>query len=80
MKTEYEFINFVKVEDKPKTSVWICSNTRSAKPLGFVKWYAAWRRYCYFPSCPAAYSPGCLCDIREFLAQLNTGHHLSVKR
>jgi len=80
MKTAYEYIHFVKVGEKPKTSVWNCCNTRSAMLLGVVKWHATWRQYCYFPAAWATvYSAGCLWDIREFIAQINAAHQLGVK-
>lgn len=71
MKTQYQHINFVKVADKPKTTVWSCRNTGSGDELGVVQWYPAWRQYCYFPSQPAVYSVGCLADINDFINQLS---------
>lgn len=70
LKTRYQFIHFVKIEQKPKTSVWHCRNNRSGNELGIVKWYGPWRQYCYFPTTPAVYSAGCLNDIQEFIKQL----------
>lgn len=70
MKTAYKYIRFEKIADKPKTSVWSCCNARSNAELGQVRWYPAWRQYCYFPTCPAIYSTGCLEDINNFIGQL----------
>ena len=70
LKTEYIFIYFEKIEDKPKTSVWECRNNKSHGVLGIIKWYSGWRQYCYFPSCQAVYSGGCLRDIEDFLKRL----------
>jgi hypothetical protein len=42
MKTIYQYIHFVKIADKPKTSVWSCRNTRCGAELGIVEWYPAW--------------------------------------
>ena len=70
MKLQFQFINFVEVEQKPKTKVWSCRNNRSGDELGVVKWFPGWRQYCYFPSCQAVYSKGCLDDIAEFMGQL----------
>lgn len=70
MKTDYEFIHFVQVAQKPKTAVFDCLNNRSSDKLGEVKWYPAWRQYCYFPAVQAVYSAGCLRDIQEFLNNL----------
>jgi hypothetical protein len=71
MKTQYQYIHFVKVADKPKTSVWSCRNTHRGDELGEVHWYPAWRQYCYFPTQPAIYSIGCLADIEDFIRHLS---------
>jgi hypothetical protein len=67
MKTRYQYIHFVQTTN-PK--VWICENNKSGEELGQVQWYQPWRQFCYFPSCPAVYSVGCLSDINDFIAQL----------
>ena len=66
----YEYIHFVQVEQKPKTSVWSCRNNKSGAEPGQVKWHGPWRRYCYFPTCPAVYSAGCLGNITSFIGWL----------
>lgn len=70
MKTDYEYIHFVKIEDKPKTSVWSCRNTHHGEELGQILWFAKWRQYCYVPSTQAWYSIGCLRDIASFIEEL----------
>ena len=70
MKTKYKFIHFVKIADKPKTSVWRCHNNRSNKELGRIAWHPAWRQYVYEPACQAVYSVGCFEDINDFIKQL----------
>ena len=81
MRLQYEHIHFVKIADKPKTSVWSCRNNRSgivigtrqtgATELGIVRWYGPWRQYCYFATNGlAVYSESCLKDICSFLAEL----------
>lgn len=72
MKAEYQYIHFVKIEDKRKTSVWSCRNTKSDFELGIIKWHPGWRQYCYFPAGPAVYSAGCLADIQDFIGQLKS--------
>lgn len=34
--------------------------------LGQIRWYAPWRRYCFFPSAGTIWSPGCLEDVKTF--------------
>jgi hypothetical protein len=70
MKTDYKYIQFELIEQKPKTSVWVCKNIRANQELGQVKWYPAWRSYCYFPTVQAVYNDGCLKDIVDFIKQL----------
>ena len=69
MKTEYQYIHFIKLADKPKTSVWSCRNTKSDFELGTIQWYLAWRQYCFFPT-NAVFNAGCLADIQDFIGQL----------
>jgi hypothetical protein len=52
------------------TERWSCRNRRSGAELGVVKWYAPWRRYCYFPTAQAVYSAGCLRDVADFIDRL----------
>jgi len=71
VKTEYQYIHFVKVADKAKTSVWSCRNNRSGAELGRISWYGPWRQYCYEPTAQAVYSDSCLIGIAAFLGDLN---------
>jgi hypothetical protein len=71
---EYKYIHFAEIHNTGKTSVWSCRNNKSGEELGQVKWHGPWRRYCYFPSCPAVYSTGCLKDIEDFI------EHIAGKR
>jgi len=71
MKTIYQYITFLERESTGKTSKWACRNKKSEAVLGEIKWYGAWRQYCYFPTIQAVYSAGCLNDISDFIEQLN---------
>lgn len=86
MKTEYEYISFNEVDNPgKKTSVWCCLNKRSETVLGYIRWYSAWRQYCYFPALATLYSQGCLKDIIDFINQLmeerkkNKDEHGNIK-
>jgi len=68
---KYKYINFELIEQKPKTGVCKCCNNKSNIELGIIKWYSPWRQYCYFPTCPAIYSKGCLDDINDFINQIS---------
>ena len=70
MKTQYQYIYFTKVEDKPKTSVWYCVGQNNNDLLGIVKWYRPWRQYCFFPEPNTVFNVGCHKDIDDFIGQL----------
>lgn len=71
MKTEYQYIRFEKVAEKPKTAVYACLNIHSGDELGEVKWYGPWRQYCFFPAVLlAVFNVSCLQDICHFIKQL----------
>lgn len=72
MKTEFQYIHFVKVAEKPKTSVWSCRNNRSNVELGYVKWYGPWRQYCFMPNAAelTVFNVACLQDIQDFIRSL----------
>ncbi len=69
IKTDYKYIHF-----RRQQSVYVCYECKTNKDnnvLGFVKFYSAWRQYCFFPTSQAVYSSGCLKDIGSFLEDLN---------
>lgn len=68
--TSYKYIYFKLTEKKTKTNVYECRNNASDDLLGIIKWYPGWRQYCYFPTCAAVYSKGCLDDIRDFIDKI----------
>jgi hypothetical protein len=50
-----------------KTEVWVIRNSNSGGRLGTIKWYGAWRQYCFFPEADCVFNNGCLKDIIEFI-------------
>lgn len=74
MQTNFEYISFKEVaypsNTKRKTSHWICRANRSGIKLGEVRWYPAWRQYCFFVAPNSVFSLGCLTDIQKFIAEL----------
>lgn len=69
-QVEYKYISFVESITNKNKQVWQCVNNSSKEELGLVKWYATWRRYCYFPTVQAVYSDDCLDDISHFIKQI----------
>lgn len=70
----YKYLTFRIKEQRLKTNVYSCLNNNSRVELGVVKWYGAWRQYCYFPLVEAVYNQACLNDIATFLEKVNKEH------
>jgi hypothetical protein len=63
-------MEFELVEEKPRTKVFAVMNKKNEFRLGIIKWYGAWRQYCFFPSEQTVFSVGCMTDINNFIAEL----------
>ena len=58
-----------------KTSRWSIHNNRSQAFLGEIKWYSAWRQYCFFTTSDAVFNDSCMRDILDFIAQLSAARN-----
>ena len=67
LEKEYEYFHTMWYESKPKTAVFLILTNSRHEVLGFVKWYAPWRQYCFFPDKDTIYSRGCMREINEFI-------------
>jgi hypothetical protein len=78
---EDEWLQFVVKENKPKTVVFSVRSKCSQIELGEVKWYPAWRHYCFFPTTEmeTVHSDRCLISIGEFIEGLNERHEEGSK-
>jgi hypothetical protein len=56
-----------------RTRRFTVSSARGAV-LGEIKWYGAWRQYCFWPAPRTIFNKGCLTDLHGWLTQL-TGEH-----
>jgi hypothetical protein len=68
-----DFISFEEVVPTPgrKTSVVSICNRRSGDELGQIRWFGAWRQYCFYPSGGTIFNPTCLARITdEILAMM----------
>jgi len=72
--THYQYIEFVLIEQKPKTLVYAILNIKSGDKIGTVKWYANWRQYVFFPVDQCIFSIGCLADIIDFTKKVQDNH------
>jgi hypothetical protein len=75
MKTEYKYIRFMCLGDTGKTSRWSIHNIRTQAFLGEIKWYSAWRQYCFFTTMDSVFNDSCMLDILDFIKQLSAAHN-----
>jgi len=66
---DYEYIMMEKLVSPGKTGIWLVLNKSSQTKLGIIKWYGAWRQYCFYPEVEyqTIFSKGCLEDINSFI-------------
>jgi hypothetical protein len=65
-----EYMEFFKAGNTGKTEVYDVLSKSSGAILGHIKWYGAWRQYCFFPSPHCVFNNGCLGDIIGFVKDL----------
>ena len=63
------FLKFTEIKDTGKTKVFDVSNLQGDS-LGRIGWFAAWRRYTYWPVCTTVYDASCLKEITVFINNL----------
>lgn len=66
----YKYIYFRREPSRTKAQVWACFSARQGAELGCVKWYSAWRQYCFFPNAATLFSKHCMHDIGVFIDHL----------
>ena len=72
METKYlRFMNYP--DPSRKTELWEIYSKSNDALLGEIKWYGAWRQYCFFPL-NALFNSTCLDDIKKYLDKLNEEH------
>jgi len=57
-------------DPKRKTKVFAIASKLSGACLGYIKWYAPWRQYCFFPGLNTVFSNSCLQCLLEFVKDL----------
>jgi len=71
LRSKYLEFRLVPVDNGPaKTDIWEVLNKNSEVRLGQIRWYGAWRQYCYFPRRETVMSSECLDDITTFIKNL----------
>ncbi len=55
-----------------KTSIYHINSFRSQDEIGQIKWYGAWKKYCFFPNGDTVWDEKCLCSVYDWLLEVNT--------
>lgn len=71
-----EYMEFFKAgyTETGKTEVYDVLSKSSGAVLGHIKWYGAWRQYCFFPSPNCVFNMGCLNQINEHIKVMMFEH------
>ena len=62
-----KYLEFEQFKSNTKTKVFKVNSKRHGYCLGLIKWYPAWRQYCFFPLSETVFNNTCLLDIVEFI-------------
>jgi hypothetical protein len=60
-----------KDNEKRKTPIYTIHENNTCGTLGWIKWYPAWRGFCFFATVNTVFDAGCLQQIREWIEELN---------
>jgi len=66
---ETEYLVFREFETEGKTNRYYVLS-KSQHILGTIKWYGAWRQYCFYPQGTTIFNRTCLNDISKFVGEL----------
>lgn len=67
----YILFTLAPADPKKITKTWtVAAKNSLGFTLGVVKWWSAWRRYCFFPNADTVYDADCLWDIADFCAHM----------
>jgi hypothetical protein len=69
-----DFKYFVIDEHGPKpgckTPRYLVRNKSQDAILGIIKWYGAWRQFCFFPQPETVWSTGCLAGLQQAMGSI----------
>lgn len=57
-----------------KTRRFAAISRQNRRQLGFVKWYAQWRQYTFFPFAATVFDKKCLRELAEFCEDRTNAH------
>lgn len=71
IKLEYrmmnQYINIIQTRENPKTNIYTVYNKQYETTLGIIKWYSAWRQYCFYPWTNSIFNKDCMRFIADFM-------------
>lgn len=67
---ESKYLRFDRVGWTGKTDVWNVLSKSEGTVLGQIKWFGAWRQYCFYPSPNTVFNPQCMRDICQVISGL----------
>lgn len=56
---------------KRKTPIYHIISKHSNTEIGQVKWYGAWRKFCFFPEKGTIWDNKCIKDLLDFICNVN---------
>lgn len=64
--------NYFRIEKKilPNRKTPIYEIINGNIKIGEVKWYGAWRKYCFFPTSDTVWDGKCLNELNDFLSNI----------
>ena len=68
---ESKYIEIIFREKPAKTRIYEVVSKNHGMGLGLIKWYGAWRQYCFFPYEGTIFNKECLNFIENFLIKEN---------
>jgi hypothetical protein len=72
-------INFIEGPSKPKTRMWWVVNKYDDFQLGWIGWFARWRKYGFYPKADTVYEEVCLREIASFCQSETRLHKMEKK-
>jgi len=60
------YIRFVEGPPKPRTKTWWVVTQGDDVHLGWIGWFARWRKYAFYPKKDTVFEEVCLWDIGHF--------------
>jgi len=65
-----KYLDFRWWKSTGKTEIYMVVSKTSNFSLGEIKWYGAWRQYCFFPKDETLFNNQCMRDICNFIVGL----------